>query len=147
VDIKFLKINLNLLTQVAYLESHLSQPTDENILETLHGKPPDKTPEDQMEFNSVRVELLEFLRSKEEDVNAALLIHMLDKAIQVAKQGKNVIIDNVPIINDRNRINDKFYGHHSIKLDVGHPNFWIYRDFKIEQQLKYVSVDTLMRNL
>lgn len=141
IDIRFLRLKPNLFEKIAYIESHLAEPTDENVLETLHGKPPDKILTNPEQFHSVCKELIEFLDSKRQDIGPALLIHMLDKAIEIAKQGKNVIIDNVPLINE------PFYGHHSISLDVERPNLWIYRDFKIEQQLKYVSVDTLMRNL
>ena len=68
---------------------------------------------------------------------------MLDKAIIIsASFHKSVILDHVPLISD-------LLSSHTVTKDTDTKptNLWCYKDFKIEQQLKYVPVEILMRNV
>lgn len=140
VTINLLKTTL--LDKFTYLESHLTNPTPATIIDAIYGgKKPDKTPVDSNEFEKVRLELHDYIGTKEDDISQLLLIHMLDKAVHLRALGKNVILDHVPLINDPG------FSSHRVTRDQKTPNLWCYRDVKIEQQLKYVPVEVLMRNV
>ena len=90
IDIRYLKKGL--LEKIAYIGSHLIEANDANIMDVLQGKPPEITPTDYKQFQTVRKELMDFLGENRKEIGVALLIHMLDKAIEINKQGKDVII-------------------------------------------------------
>ncbi len=139
LDIQLLKTML--LDDLTYLESHLNNPSPMNTIDAIHGKAPDKPPSNPDHYEKARKNLHVQMEKVGEKAQQSLLLHMLDKALSIARLGKSVIIDNVPMINDTG------YASHEITRDTQSPNLWCYREFKIEQQLKYVSVDALMRNV
>lgn len=144
--ISFLKTTF--IKKFAYFESHLTKPTTADIIDALSGeKGPDKEPANPAEYQKVRLSLVEsFKTAKQNEVNTALLVHMTEKAVALASLGKEVILDHAPFINDSDFFSDRF------TKDITSKNLWCYRsiegkDFKIEQQLKYVPLTTLMRNV
>ena len=140
IEVRFLKTGF--IDKFAYFESHLTDLTTQEVVNVLYDqKRPGKEPADLKQFEKIRLELLDLLKECPISLNQATLIHMLDKAIHLASLGKSVILDHVPFINDPDFIS------HEVTIDKTAKNLWCYRDFKIEQQLKYVPVETLMRNV
>lgn len=139
LDIKQLKEIL--LDDLTYLESHLNNPSPMNTIDAIFGRAPDKPLSNADRYEKARKNLHEQMKTVGEKAEQSLMLHMLDKAISIARLGKSVIIDDVPMINDPG------YASHEITKDTQSPNLWCYREFKIEQQLKYVPVDVLMRNV
>lgn len=140
VEVQFLRKEL--LSKLSYLESHLTTLTTDNIIAAIcGGLKPSKTPSNLAEYEKVRQELYNFLMTRTKEIHEVLLIHMLDKAIGAAIIGKNVILDHVPMINDPG------FTFAEVTLDKTSTNLWIYKDFRIEQQLKYVPIEILMRNV
>lgn len=129
------------LEKLSFIESHVTNPTPEKVMEALYGIPPDKPPLNWDKYKAICEELIEFIESKENKTDQVVLIHMLDKALEIAKKGESVILDHVPMLNDPG------FEHHKIVLDHQSPNLWCYQDIKIEQHLKYVPIEILMRNV
>lgn len=141
-EVRISLVKTEFLDKLTYLESHLATLTTANIMGAINGDvKPSKTPSNPSEYEKVRLDLLGYLKERDTEVSQALLIHMLDKAIGLSSLGKNVIIDHVPFINDPG------FSSHKVIIDSTSTNLWCYRDFKIEQQLKYVPIETLMRNV
>lgn len=69
--------------------------------------------------------------------------NILIQADQIAQNGKNVIIDFVPFLNEHptTTIDGLFI------CEKGKVDTWKFREIKIEQKLKYVPVDRLMQNI
>lgn len=140
VEVALLKTVL--LDKLTYLESHFTNPAPETTIGAIcGGTKPVKMPEDPGEYERVRLELLRYINDKNQDVSQAVLIHMLDKAIALSALGKSIILDHVPFVNDPG------FSSHKVTRDLISSNLWCYRGVKIEQQLKYVPVEVLMRNV
>jgi hypothetical protein len=132
----------DLTEALTIVESHLANPTPIDILDVMYGgKKPEMEPEFLIEYEKAKKTLTEFVNSKKSELEENFLIHLLDKAIEIARLGQNVILDHVPLINDPELKSDR------VTLDQNSKNLWCYRDFKIEQQLKYVPADTLLLNV
>ena len=140
VEIKLLKTTL--LDKLAYLESHFTNPTPATLIGAIcGGTKPVKIPFDPNKYEKVRLELLDCIDTRNREVSQLVLIHMLDKALSLYALGKSVILDHVPFINDPGFTSSK------VTRDKTYGDLWHYRHVKIEQQLKYVPVEILMRNV
>lgn len=148
VEITFLSKDFR--DDLAYIKKHLNADSTisqgeaaRNLMDVVYGgKPPDIKPENQKDFDQVRQKLVTYIRHEDrgDDIKNAQQIHLFEEAIRLAKLGNNVIIDEVPLVNEHG-------SSHEIKVDSKSPNLWCFRDFKIEQQLKFVPIDILIRNL
>ncbi len=138
--VRIQQLKETLLDDLSYLESHLEDPSPMNTIEAIHGNPPDKPQANADRYQKARQNLAEHMEKMWDKTQDCLQLHMLDKALSIAEAGKSVIIDDVPMVNPG-------YGSHKISIDKESPNLWCYRDFKIEQKLKFVPVDILMRNV
>lgn len=140
VEVALLKKDL--LDDCAYLESHFPNPEPATIINAIWGGiKPVKRPDDPIKYENVRLKLLDYIKKKNQDVSQDVLIHMLNKAIELSALGKSVILDHVPFVNDPG------FSSHEVTRDFKSLNLWCYKNIKIEQQLKYVPVEILMRNV
>ncbi|OJU79986.1 MAG: hypothetical protein BGO10_01450 [Chlamydia sp. 32-24] len=146
---KFFKEDLALIRQ-ALSEEHRSP---ERILGIIMGDKPEITPDNQEKFNKARTRIKECLdqrwttRGEPDDTKAQqnwqeVFINMLDEANKASTLGKNVIIDFVGMIGERPEVSAP-----GLKIEKESPNIWDYKGLKIEQFLKYASIDRLAQNI
>lgn len=154
------------VTEIKHIEKTLGSQLDlikkslteehgspERILGIIMGDKPEVTPDNQKEFEEARSLIKACLDERwttlgEPDEAKAqknwqeVFITMLEESVKVSTTGKNVIIDFVGMIGERPEVSAP-----GLKIVQESPNIWDYKGFKIEQFLKYATIDRLARNI
>lgn len=148
-------VEKNLGPELALIRKTLSKEkcTPEGILRVVMGDRPEIPPENQEAFNKARDSIkacldLRWKTMGEPDQKKAaqnwqeIFIALLEDAKKASSSGKNVIIDMVGMIGERQEVSAP-----GLKIVKESPNLWDYKGLKIEQYLKYASFDRLVQNI
>jgi len=134
------------LDDLNILKSYLKDPNPERILEVIQKGNPDTTT-DMPKFERARAKLKAFFDARwapgNEDRNwQEVFMHMLEVAVKCAEQGKSVILDTVGMLNEEPPSSSP----HLTRTE-GRRDAWTYKNFTIQQKLKFVSIDRLILNI
>ena len=127
--------------------------TPERILGVIMGDKPEVTPESQKEFEEARNLLKACFderwttlgkpdEGKAQKIWQEVFVTMLEESVKASTTGKNVIIDFVGMIGERPEVSAP-----GLKMVQESPNVWDYKGVKIQQFLKYATIDRLAQNI
>ncbi len=90
-----------------------------------------------------------FLKNRRVETDHEVFVTMLDRAVVLAKLGKNVLIEDVPHLFEYDA--DTFYHCRTSAEDLmlvdKNKNLWKYKDVTITSKIKYVPIQRLMLNV
>lgn len=129
------------------------ESSPKRILGVIMGDKPELMPDNQKEFDKARSLIKACLderwtvlghpdETKAQQNWQEIFITMLEESLKASQIGRNVIIDFVGMMGERPEVSAP-----GLKIVQESPNIWDYKGTKIEQFLKYVSIDRLAQNI
>lgn len=135
----------NFAKDLEFIKQHLApNATAEDLFNAIcQAIKPDVKPDNLQKYEQACKRMQAFLNSHGKETNREIVIQMFDEAVKAAKLGKNVIIDDVPFINEHYKVStpDLVLSEENAK------KIWKYKGVVIDQRVKHVKIDTLMRNV